>query len=689
MKIMKLFRDPRKPGLSRSHLSRKAGKAAFRLIFPVLLAAAPWAGAQGRKSDSFPGKSEQKAHKRTMEDTGGELLLFQDIPQVISTGREATPLSLSPAPVSTLSSEEIKWTGLTSIPEMLRFLPGMDVVKIDRIHYAIGVHGLHSFWADRTLALIDGRNATHPAWGGTTYNYLPLMAEDIDRIEAVRGPIGATWGANAFNGAVNIITKKPEDAQGITFSEKINEYGDNRSFLRWGSKAGNLAWRLSSSIQRAETSSDAMTGENFESNDSYKAIRFSGRGSWKIGRDDHLSFGAAHAWNRIGDFEQFGYWVRKKGRVEMTRLFAKHEHSFESGGKGYIQAFCNREYDDYPSEGRAGSVEYDLEAQVSGKWIENHRLTVGGNYRFISVNSKKPRTPQEVRMSKGFSHEFWSGLFLSDRWTLERSASLDFQFRGDYYSETSLDWSARASWIQELDENKTRVFRFSLARSFRAPSAFFRQVELSRIPLAGGGYAYNIVASPHLGNENVFSIEGGYFWKPRENLSFTANTYYQFMDGLISREVLSPTTVKMENSGAGRAYGGELEANWEVGPARLSGWFGYNGFRSRGAKRSYRSFRPADYKAGLKALVKIPGGVHAACYYRYSDAVQTPFAHHLPVMHTVDLTLSKVFLEGRATLQIGASDLFRHTDPKIYGLGSLEAHKTPGRTFFARLLLTF
>ena len=666
-------------------LSRGRGSRLILGLF-LLFLSSPVTRSQGLSGSTRGG---QETGKKEKEEPAGELLLFQDIPMVVSAGREATSQALSPAPVSVFTSEEIEWAGLTSIPEILQFLPGMDMIRIDRLRYAVGVRGLHSFGADRTLALIDGRNATHPAWGGTFYNFLPVMVEDIDRIEVVRGPIGAAWGANAFNGAVNIITKKPEDTRGITITGKVDEYGDNRTFFRWGSTAGDLDWRVSASLQHSESSSDAMSGEDFESNDSYKAFRFDGKGSWKMGKEDILSFGAAHAWNRIGDFEQLGYWVREKGRVEITRFFAKQEHTFETGTTAYIQAFCNRENDFLASEGRISSAEYDLETQVTGIWENDHRLTIGGNFRFITVNPKQPRDPQEIRMLKDTIHEYWTGLFLSDSWALDEKTSLDFQLRGDQYSGTGMDWSGRASWIEEIEDRERQVLRFSIARSFRAPSTIFRQMGVSRLPLGGGFYAYNLQANQDLENEEIYSIEGGYSWIPADNISLKVNTYYQFLDDLINAENPSPTIFRLENSGSGRAYGGEFEADSKVGPARLGVWFGYNGFHSRKRGKNYRAFRPADYKAGAKGRLSLPAGFHLSCLYRYSDAVQTPAVHHLPVVHRVDLTLSKVFLDGRATFQLGASDLFNRADPKIYGLGNLTAHKTPGRTFFTRLVLSF
>ncbi len=672
------------PSGERTGKNRKKGFSAlmghFLLLF-LLPAGNPGVSAQEKP---LPGKSP--VQEASLDS--GELLLFQEIPLVVTTARDGVKPSLSPAPVSILSGEEIEWTGLTCIPELLLFLPGMDLARLDRIRYAGGVRGLHSFVADRTLCLIDGRNATHPAWGGTQYNFLPLMVEDLERVEVVRGPIGAAWGANAFNGAVNFITKRPEETQGTTLSGRIDEFGDYRGFLRWGSRWKDFFWRVSSSYERMETSSDALTGEDFDSNDSFRRTLLDARGEWKIEKGDTLSFGAAFGRNRTGDFPHMGFWPRKKGMIRNLRLFAKREFETPGGGSAYVQAFCNRESDDFPSEGRASSTEYDLEGQLTRSWIEGHKTTLGGNFRFTLVDPKDPRDPQEMRFLEDPIHEYWAGLFLSDQWTPVKGRTLEFQFRGDQYSGTGMDWSGRVSWLEELPGRGGEVLRLSLARSFRAPLSVFRRMEMDRFPLAGGGYAYHLEADKDLRNEEIHSLEAGFSARPADNLVLRADTYFQFLNDLIDAVQVSPGIYRFENSGRARAYGGELTLEWTTGPARLGVWYGYNGLHSH-QDESFRSFRPTDHNAGAKALVDLSHGFRFSCFYRYADAVQTPGMHSLPMVHHLDAALGKELFGGRALFQVGVMDLLEKEAPKVYGWGNVLAFETPGRTFFARLSLSF
>lgn len=136
---------------------------------------------------------------------------LMEVTIVVSASRQEQKITQTSVPVSIITAEDIHYSGLTNIPEILQFTPGVDMLKISRFRYAVGVRGLHDFISDRTLVLINGRSAESPLFGGSEYYTLPIFMEDIERIEVVRGPGGAALGANAFNGVVNIITKKPED----------------------------------------------------------------------------------------------------------------------------------------------------------------------------------------------------------------------------------------------------------------------------------------------------------------------------------------------------------------------------------------------------------------------------------------------------------------------------------------------
>ena len=85
--------------------------------------------------------------------------------------------------------------------------------------------------------------------------------EDIERIEVVRGPVGAAWGANAENGMINIITKKPVDTEGLFSSTTINEYGDSYTHTRLSQISDLWSWHLSAGYEDLENSDDAGAGK--------------------------------------------------------------------------------------------------------------------------------------------------------------------------------------------------------------------------------------------------------------------------------------------------------------------------------------------------------------------------------------------------------------------------------------------
>jgi outer membrane cobalamin receptor len=126
---------------------------------------------------------------------------------VVSASRLPTQPQYLTAAVTVITADDIHHSGVTTIPEILQFAPGVDVRRLDRQRYAVGVRGLFGVFSDRTLVLIDGRPATGIIYGTTHWENLPVLVEDIERIEIVRGPVGAAWGANAFTGVINIITK--------------------------------------------------------------------------------------------------------------------------------------------------------------------------------------------------------------------------------------------------------------------------------------------------------------------------------------------------------------------------------------------------------------------------------------------------------------------------------------------------
>ncbi|MCK6407800.1 TonB-dependent receptor [Thauera sp.] len=179
---------------------------------------------------------------------------FADIPPVLTASRLAQSPLDAPAPVTVIDREMIAASGFNEIHDLLRLVPGFLVADNADSAPAVASHGLGDAYARRIKVMIDGRTINSPLWGNVIWDNLPLRVDDIDRIEVVRGPNGAAYGVNAFQGVVNIITRAPTTESGHTLITRIGRNGFYDHGVRLnGTGEGAFDWRLSAS-RRAETS---------------------------------------------------------------------------------------------------------------------------------------------------------------------------------------------------------------------------------------------------------------------------------------------------------------------------------------------------------------------------------------------------------------------------------------------------
>jgi iron complex outermembrane receptor protein len=138
--------------------------------------------------------------------------------EVTTVSKGPVKLSQTPAAIYVITQEDIRRSGVKSLPEALRLAPGVDVAQIDSVKWAVGIRGFQSRLSRDILVLIDGRSVYSPLFHGVYWEVQDTLLEDIDRIEVIRGPGGTIWGANAVNGVINIITKNAKDTKGTLVS---------------------------------------------------------------------------------------------------------------------------------------------------------------------------------------------------------------------------------------------------------------------------------------------------------------------------------------------------------------------------------------------------------------------------------------------------------------------------------------
>src|SRR5450631_236443 len=134
--------------------------------------------------------------------------------QVTSVSKRGQRLGKTAASVYVITAEDIRRSGLSILPEMLRLAPGVQVARSSSGSWAISIRGFNDDSANKLLVLIDGRSVYNQLASGVNWDIQAIPPADIERIEVIRGPGAALWGTNAVNGVINIITKSAQDAPG-------------------------------------------------------------------------------------------------------------------------------------------------------------------------------------------------------------------------------------------------------------------------------------------------------------------------------------------------------------------------------------------------------------------------------------------------------------------------------------------
>jgi iron complex outermembrane receptor protein len=130
--------------------------------------------------------------------------------KVVSASLQPQTLRRAPATVYVVTGADIKASGALTLWDVLRAVPGVDVMSTRAVYGEVSIRGLDKPLNNRTLVLLDGRTVLNSYFDQVNWEGIPVTLEEIDRIEVVEGPGSALFGANAINGVINIITKQPE-----------------------------------------------------------------------------------------------------------------------------------------------------------------------------------------------------------------------------------------------------------------------------------------------------------------------------------------------------------------------------------------------------------------------------------------------------------------------------------------------
>ncbi|MFO0630846.1 MAG: TonB-dependent receptor [Polyangiales bacterium] len=163
--------------------------------------------------------------------------------QVVSATLSAQSPLDAPNAITILTQQDIRLSGLTSVPELLRRAVGVDVMALDASDQQVGVRGFNRRLSNRTLVLLDGRSIYLDFLGVTLWPLLPVGVEEIERIEVIRGGGSALYGADAYSGVINIITRAPGERRNVA-SVGIGNGGQLRGSVTSSGRTRGVSYRL-------------------------------------------------------------------------------------------------------------------------------------------------------------------------------------------------------------------------------------------------------------------------------------------------------------------------------------------------------------------------------------------------------------------------------------------------------------
>jgi iron complex outermembrane receptor protein len=490
-----------------------------------------------------------------------EALLFEEIPVVVSATRTERSLADVPNALTVITAEEIRDSGATSLEEALQLVPGLDVMRISNSDVNMSARGFNNENSSQLLVMIDGRSAYLDFFGIVLWESLNVTMEDIERIEVVRGPGSALYGANAFLGTVNIITKKARDLP--TFYSQVG-VGPEGGFVSTttSQSLGRAAVKASARYRQRDyfrnTANSAPNIDHDRHHTDFRTQLF--RGSFEYDFDDdsslRLSGGSvdskAQIYTAIGSFDYQGpeYYAEldwQGGPWRLQAFYTRLDSDLDAVPTGLDPAIP------VPLRDRLVSETVDLELQREIEWRQHH-LLVGWNARRISTDAPSILGSRES--------DALYAMFLQDEYRLSDRVTAFLGVRADEHPRSGLNLSPRAGLVVKVREADR--LRLSFARSFRNPTQIQNYSAIELQGLVGPGPPVTLVELR--GNEDldpsfVTAYELGYQTSLLPRLSARVDLFYNVLEDF--REVAPlaagpPAVVGFDNDGRTRAYGGEL-----------------------------------------------------------------------------------------------------------------------------------
>ena len=608
------------------------------------------------------------AENTSTETTDLFELSLQDLMELEVTSAAKKPQRLfeTDAAIHVITQEDIRRSGATSIPEALRLAPGINVGRINGGLWSVGIRGFGGRFANKLLVLMDGRTLYTPLFGGVIWETHDTVLEDIERIEVIRGPGAALWGANAVNGVINIITKKAKDPQGTLVSVSAGDEERFSTSLRHGLKtnAGNPLRIYAKYLERDASQAIGGMGGQDDSRGGLAGFRWD-----KEDSTDNLALQGRVYRGQLGDtqlvpttFPPYMVPDDLTERYSGGHVLGRWERWLDAGSELSVQAFVDHTKIDIPAI-REHRTTFDLEFQHRLPLAKHHDFTWGAGYR---VSRDDIRSSATLQMTPARRTLDLFNLFAQDEITLvPENLRLTLGARVEHNDFTGWEFQPNARLLWRLDDDRSAWM--ALSRAIRTPSRAESDISLNVATFPPGAppsvllptgnntpFPLLMVLSrldSEYSAETVDALDLGYRARLHAKLSLDAALYSYRYKNLIGGVPGQPYPDSLPipnyiilplagvNPGEARVHGVGLTLDWQPAPNwRVQPSYSYAKSRIRNLTGDGGLPR---HQFSLRVGYEPTPGTQADAWLRYVDNIATNTGARIPAYTTLDLRLAK------------------------------------------------
>ena len=402
-----------------------------------------------------------------LEDKSGDV--YEQV--VVSAARGTSSRLDAPSATTIITDEDIRLSGARTLPDLLRRVPGMETLTLTVADTSMAMRGFNQRLSNKLLVLLNGRSVYLDFLGMTWWSMLSIQIEDIERVEVIRGPGSTLYGANAFGGVVNIITRPPGEKRS-TFSATVGTGESLRAAHLFGGRNGALGYRASVGYEQADRFSREFDPARVDFEPSIENTergldvgRFDTEFRWVPSRDTSVGLSGGLA---QGGMNFYALGIFKSFWADGTYAYAMLD---AQTGPFQTRAFVNHlDVDSTPDYQLRGGqqvstttlaevvdVETVYNGQIDGALPQE--LHIGAGYRLKYVDWDWMETDKTEHHFKGF---------LEDRIQVTEHLAATVGLRLDQHPLVGLTTSPRGALVYRPGEHS--ALRLTAGTAFRTPS---------------------------------------------------------------------------------------------------------------------------------------------------------------------------------------------------------------------------